>query len=115
MTLRTPYADVVLPNQTQAAGTFASGPVAESGVARWCVLYVNVSAASGTTHTLDAKLQGSTDGATWTDIISAAQVTGTSATVITAAPIPYDYVQVVATVGGTGSPSVTFECAAVIL
>jgi hypothetical protein len=114
--LHTPYADMAFQNQTQAAGTFNSGPLANAGLASWCVLYANVSAASGTTHTLDVKLQGSNDSETWTDIAGAAitQITGTSNTATTSGPIPYDYVQAVATVGGTGTPSVTFAAAVVL-
>jgi hypothetical protein len=114
--LHTPYADMAFPTQTQAAGTFSSGPLANAGLANWCALYANVSAASGTTHTLDVKLQGSNDGASWTDIPGAAitQITGTANSAATSGPVPYEYVQAVATVGGTGSPSVTFAASVVL-
>jgi hypothetical protein len=117
MTLHTPYADIALPIQTQAAGIFASGPLIEAGQANWVVVYVNVSAATGTTHTLDVKIQSSNDGSTWTDVPGGAitQITGTANSAIAAAPPNDDYVQVVATVGGTGSPTVTFGVAVLIL
>jgi hypothetical protein len=117
MGMHQPLADMVMPIQTQAAGTYSTGPLVEAGNANWVVVYVNVSAATGTTHTLDVKLQSSNDGSVWTDLPGGAitQITGTANTAIAAAPPNDDYVQAVATVGGTGSPTVTFSLGALII
>jgi hypothetical protein len=117
MTLHTPLADFAFPSQTQAAGTFSSGPLDVAGGANFAVAFVNVSAAGGTTHTLDVKLQSSNDGSTWADLPGGAitQITGTANSAIASALVNDDYVQAVATVGGTGSPTVTFAVGVLII
>ena len=118
MVARTPYADTpsVTQNQTQTTGTFATGPIVEAGFANWATGYINVSAASGTTHTLDAKLQYSNDMDTWSDIPGGAitQITGTVGSAICTGPVPGEYVQLLVTIGGTGTPSVTFSAALLV-
>lgn len=75
------------------------------------VLYLNTTAASGTTPTLNVKLQTSYNGTDWYDIPSAAivQVTG----VIKSIPLIVtgglgQYVRAVQTIGGT-TPSFTYD------
>lgn len=70
--------------------------------------YLNVGAASGTTPTLDVKIQESDDDSTYTDISGA---TFTQATAAITEEIHFRtskrYVRAVATIGGT-TPSFTF-------
>lgn len=72
------------------------------------VAYLNVTAAAGTTPTLDVSFQDSPDGTTWYDIPSAAFTQATAASrgrlVVTGVG---PYLRAVATIGGT-SPSFTF-------
>ncbi len=71
--------------------------------------YLNVGAVSGTTPTLDLKLQESDDGSTgWTDISGAVFTQATSATSETIkAKVFKRYIRAVATIAGT-APSFTF-------
>lgn len=73
---------------------------------------VHVSAASGTTPTLNVKLQDSPDATTWTDVAGAAsaQLTAAGNTVF-AGRSTKAYVRAVATLGGT-TPSFTVDVTA---
>jgi hypothetical protein len=76
------------------------------------VLYINVSAASGTTPSLTVKLQDSPDGGTtWYDVASATAMTttGTQAFRINLANTPAsDLLRIAWTISGT-TPSFTFK------
>lgn len=83
----------------------------QGGPCNSALLYVNVTAASGTTPTMTVKLQDSLDGTNWFD------VTGAATTSITAAGSQLvrvtntaigPFVRLVWTIGGT-TPSFTFS------
>jgi hypothetical protein len=106
--LRNVQADVALPSSARAAGTFTSGPVAAAGGAADVVLTVHCTAVTGT-PTLDASLEESADGSSWS------AVTGSAITQLTAAgnrvayaAVTKNYVRVTSTVAGT-TPSVTYR------
>lgn len=117
MSLRTVSGDIALPFATaRAAGTYSSGPIANPGATSDVLALVYVAAVAGTTHTLDVALQTSPDNSTWTS------VTGGGITQMTAAgnSVAYarcndEYIQVLATVGGTGSPTVDFKVAVMVI
>jgi hypothetical protein len=92
-----------------ASANSSAYPVGEADV---LVLYVSNTATSGSSPTLDVKMQDSPDGGTtWFDIAGAAitQVTsGTSSQIVTATRKFSKTVRVVVTIGGS-SPS--FTCA----
>ncbi|MET9734289.1 hypothetical protein ABZZ79_27720 [Streptomyces sp. NPDC006458] len=111
MGLRNVQADVALPSAARAAGTFSSGPITAAGGAADVLLSVHCTAATGGTPTLDASLEESADGSSWT------AVPGSSVTQLTAAgnrlayaAITKNYVRVTSTVAGT-TPSVTYRAA----
>lgn len=113
--LRTVLAEMALTSATQAPGTFVSGPVANPGYAMWVDASVHVSAVTGTSPTLDVKLESSPDNTTWTAI------PGATATQLTAAGnarvsafVNSEYVRVSSTVGGS-STTVTYAVAAVVI
>jgi hypothetical protein len=108
MGLRNVLADVALPSGARAAGTFTSGPVAAAGVAAEVLMTVHCTATSGT-PTLDASLEESADGTSWTAI------TGSSITQLTAAGnclaaavVTKNYVRATSTVAGT-TPNMTYQ------
>ncbi|MFD3777351.1 hypothetical protein [Streptomyces sp. NPDC058612] len=111
MPVRPAQADVALPPLARTASA-ASGPVAAAGGASVAVLLVHCSAASGTTPTLDAVLEQSADGSSWST------VTGSGITQLTAAgnrigggAVTANYVRAALSIGGT-TPS--FTCSASI-
>jgi len=116
MSLRTVLGDVVLRGTAAVAGTFSSGPIANAGQAGTVQVLVAISAVGGSTQTLNVKLQSAPDAATWTDIPGAAstQLTAVGGTSFNAA-VADSYVQAVATVGGTGSPTVTYRVAVMVM
>lgn len=86
------------------------------------VVALNVTAASGTTPTLDVKIQTSDDGgSTWYDLVypntttpvAFAQATGVSKKLISLSGAFGDYLSIVYTIGGT-SPSFTFAVKVVL-
>lgn len=99
------------------AGTYQSGPIAPAGEAEHVLLFVDVSAASGTTTSLTVELQTSPDGTTWTTVTRSATtpITTSSGSAMGYAETDDEYVQVVAIVAGTGTPTVTFSVKAVLL
>lgn len=115
MGLKLVQSDVALPAAARGSGTVQSGPIAASGYAGDVILAVHVTAASGTTPTLNVSLEESADGAgSWT------AVTGSGITQLTAAgnAVAYaspskSFVRVTATVAGT-TPSFTFKAAVLI-
>lgn len=73
------------------------------------LLFLDVTAASGTGPTLDVKLQTSVDNATWYDCgVSVAQQTGVARPAVVKATNLGRYLRAVWTVGGT-TPSFTFS------
>ena len=72
--------------------------------------HLHVTAASGTTPTLDVIIQHSTDNATWVDLITFTQVTAAGKERIEVTGTVNRYVRAIYTIGGTG-PSFTFAVA----
>ena len=77
-----------------AAGTNGGGAV------------LHVTAASGTSPTLDAKIQTSSDNSSFSDYITFTQATGVTSELKTSASAPARYARAVLTIGGT-NPSFT--------
>jgi len=85
-----------------------NGATVEIPVGRELIVTLDVTAASGTTPTLDVKLQHSPDGAIWSDLGTAfAQKTGVAQEVKVFTGI-HGFVRVVSTIGGT-TPSFTYS------
>lgn len=97
---------VTLQSSVTKTATFNSASV-EIGDQSTARLDLVVSAASGTTPTLDVKLQTSVDGSTWVDVASFAQQTTTTAGVHKVFTGLDRFVRIVATIGGT-TPSFTY-------
>lgn len=110
MALKPVLADVALTSSARAAGTFVSGPVAAAGVASYAQLIVHVSATSGT-PTLNASLEQSSDGSSWSAVAgsSIAQLTA-AGNAVAVALVTANYVRATSTVAG-GTPSVTYSVA----
>lgn len=82
---------------------------------RQMLAYLDVGEVSGTSPTLDVKIQESADGSTWADIPGAAFARKTAVAQETLYfATTKKYVRAVATIGGT-SPSFTFGCYLVAL
>lgn len=99
------------PSQSETA-TGQSGPYRVHN-AEAIALYTNVTAASGTTPTLDIKIQDSPDGSTWYDVPSFANTQfTTTGSERKAAPNVGEklgpFIRLVWTLGGT-SPDFTFQ------
>jgi len=75
------------------------------------VAYLSVTANSGTNPTLDLKIQDSPNGNIWFDLVSFAQVTGsTNSQVVTPTRAPAKHIRAVGTVGGSSTPTFTYSC-----
>jgi hypothetical protein len=108
------YGDVAFTSAARTA-TASSGPIAAAGQATLCIMLVHCTAASGTTPTLDAALEGSADNSSY------AAITGGAATQLTAAGnrvacalATTNYVRVTATIAGT-TPSFTFSASVIFI
>ena len=114
MGLRPVLGDEALPPAARTAGTYTSGPIANAGVATLVLLAVHATAASGT-PTLNASLEESADGASWTAVpgSSAAQLTAAGNASASAA-VTKNFVRVTSTVAGT-TPSVTYRATVLVL
>jgi hypothetical protein len=117
MGVSTPFTTVALTSAQRAAGTFGSGSLINAGEADYVLFFVDVSAAEGDTHTLDVVLQTApADASTWTSVTRSAitQITTTTGYAYGFSATADLHVQVLATVGGTNTPKVTFSVVAVI-
>jgi len=95
-----------------ALGATTTGNKIDVGDFRAIDMYMSCTAVSGTNPTLDAVVSSSADGTVW--------ITHTTFTQITAAATELKflekfgrYIRVVATIGGTNTPTVTFTLKAV--
>lgn len=109
MNLKPVTGGTALPAVARGGGTFTSGPAAAAGVASEVLLTVHCTAISGTTPTLDASLEQSADGSSWSAVAASAitQLTAAGSRTVAAA-VTANYVRVTSTVGGT-SPSATYS------
>lgn len=85
----------------------ANGPTIEVGEKGTACLDLACSAASGTTPTLDVKIQTSKDGTTWRDVASFAQLVAAGSERKSFVGLDR-FARGVATIGGT-TPSFTFS------
>lgn len=113
--LRPVLGELVLDIAQRGAGAYPTGPISNPGYANTILVLVYVSGVTGTTYTLDAAIQTSPDASTWTTVQSMTQMTGVGQSVLTACIDTAEYGQVLATVGGTGSPTVTFSLAVMVI
>lgn len=101
--------------QASAANTATnSGAATDVGLFRELVVFLNVTAGSGTTPTLNVKIQTSDDGGTtWYDVPSGAftQATGVTTQILSFTTFG-DTVRCVSTIAGT-TPSFTYAVKAV--
>ena len=120
---------VTLRASSAFAATAAGDPVASHG-ARGIIIYMEITAVSGTSPTLDSKVQGyDALGDVWHDITGAvfAQKTGTGSDYLTIYPgigetsneavsdvIPA-LIRVHNTIGGSSTPTVTFSLGGVFI
>ena len=108
MGLKPVMGDVALASSARAAGTFTSGPIAAADVAGWVTMSVHASASSGS-PTLDASLEQSADGSSWSAIAGSAITQLTAAgNRVAVAKVTSNYVRATSTVAGT-TPSITYE------
>lgn len=116
MSLKPVLGQVHLAPTQKGAGTFATGPVSNPGAANVVLVILHVTAAEGDTHTLDAVIQTAPDASTWSTVSTATQITATTGQQVVAAYVGTDeYAQVVATVGGTNTPKVTYSLTVLVL
>ena len=94
---------------TGALTTTANSAKANAGGYGTAKAFLNITAASGTSPTLDIKFQDSADNSTWVDVASGAfsQKTTTGASSLVLSNVG-PYLRAVQTVGGT-TPSFTFD------
>ncbi|MGH3985876.1 MAG: hypothetical protein ACRDTZ_00980 [Pseudonocardiaceae bacterium] len=116
MALKAILGDVVLPSAARGSGTHASGPIANSGATSNVVVLVHCTAVSGTSPTLNVVLQSSNDGSSWSSVASSATTQLTAAgNAMSNALVDDDYIQVLATVGGTDTPTATCRVAVLVI
>lgn len=116
MSLKPILGNVVLPSAARGAGTHASGPITNPGGTSNVVALVHCTAVSGTSPTLDVVLQTSPDGSTWTSVASSATTQLTAAgNAMSNALVDDDYIQVLATVGGSATPTATCRVAVLVI
>lgn len=103
-------ANITLQASTTKTASFNStGVDLKTGTPRrGLVARLRVTAASGTTPTLDGKIQESNDNSAWNDLCSFDQLTTTGIQYATF-ETEKRYVRLVATIAGT-SPSFTYDC-----
>ena len=101
--------EVVLPLASR--GTSGNtGPLGRSGEFSHILVVVHASAVSGTSPTLDCAIEQSGDGSSFSAVTGGAmtQLTAAGNRVFTAA-VTDDFVRVAYTIGGSASPTVTFQ------
>lgn len=114
MGLRAVQGDQAIPSAARGAGTVVSGPVANPGMATDVLLLVHVSATGGT-PTLNASLEQSNDGTSWTAVPGSAIAQLTAAgNAMANAQVTQQLVRVTATVAGT-TPSVTYRASVLVV
>lgn len=99
--------DTVLASAARTA-TGNTGPISGYGPTKTLRAQVNVTAASGTSPTLDVLIQDSLDGTNWNTIGTFTQKTAAAREVINVTTPFADRVRVLYTIGGT-TPSFTFS------
>lgn len=103
-----PASTVTLLASAARTATASAAGVSGFAAANNLVLQLNVTAASGTTPTLDVVVQDTVDGTNYGTIATFTQATGTTKEVIRLATPFTDTLRVVYTIGGV-TPSFTFS------
>lgn len=114
---QSPYTKRTLSIFTSAARATTTSSVFDIGDADALIGFLDVTAKSGTSPTLDVKFQDSPNNATWFDLggTTFTQVTATtSSQTVVASRAPARYIRAVATVGGSSTPLYTFTLQAVV-
>ena len=102
-----PASTVTLLASAARTETVTGTAVKGLSAARLLVMQLNVSAASGTSPTLDVVVQDTVDGTNWNTIATFTQATAVTREVIRLTTAFTDQLRVVGTIGGT-TPSFTF-------
>ena len=107
--LKTALGDIALTSAARGAGTFTSDQLSLAGAAADVLVLVHVTAASGTSPTLNVALEQSSDGVTWSAVTGSgiAQLIAAGNAIATASPSA-QFVRVTSTVAGT-TPSFTYS------
>jgi hypothetical protein len=115
MALQYVFGQIVLPSASRGAGTFPSGPIINAGEADVAIMMVSATAIGGT-PTLDAVLQTSPDGTTWTSLTPTAitQLSAAGQQMTFGIVTAFEFVQVLTTVAGTATPTVTHSVSVVL-
>jgi len=112
--LRTALVEPLATYVAQVPGTYKAGPVANAGYAQWVMLYVHVTAVSGSA-TVTAALESSPDGTTWTLIPGSAITALTAAgNAIATAAVNNEYVRVTSTEAGAATTA-TYSVAVMVI
>jgi len=101
----------VITNAAALAAT-ATGNAIDVGGATVLDIYLSVTAVSGTSPTLDAVIWSSADGTVWISHTAFTQATGATTALKSLANFGR-FIRVVATIGGSSTPTVTFTLKAV--
>ena len=96
-----PASTVTLLESAARTATVTGTAVKGLSAARLLVMQLNVSAASGTSPTLDVVVQDTVDGSNWNTIATFAQATAVTREVIRLTTAFTDQLRVVGTIGGT--------------
>lgn len=102
------YAEETVVSSAARTVTGNSSTLSGYGTIKQLRAQLNVTAASGTTPTLDVLIQDSLDGTNWNTIGTFAQKTTTAREVINITTPFADRVRILYTIGGT-TPSFTFD------
>ena len=102
-----PASTVTLLASAARTATVTGTAVTGLAAAKLLVLQLNVTAASGTSPTLDVVVQDTVDGTNWNTIATFVQATGVTREVIRLTSAFTDRLRVVGTIDGT-EPSFTF-------
>jgi hypothetical protein len=97
---------------TAALGATTTGNKIDVGAFTGMDIYMSCTAVSGTSPTLDAVIWSSADGTVWISHTAFTQITA-AATELKSLTAFGRYIRVIATIGGTATPTVTFTLKAV--
>ena len=102
------YVEETVVTSAARTATGNSGTLSGYGGATTLRAQLDVTAASGTTPTLDVKIQDTLDGTNWNDLVAFTQATATTREIKTVTTPFSDRLRVLYTIGGT-TPSFTFS------
>ena len=107
--MRDRYDDDILLKSLGEESSNTTGPAKEfRNLPETCLAKVIVTQVSGSSPTLDLKIQGSDDNENWEDVIILPQITGAGKEEIPLGPQEWRYYRYSSTIGGSESPSFTY-------